>query len=44
MTEEVFAEGQAGKKEMTATLAGIGEEMAEGLAERGLAPSAAAAA
>ncbi len=42
MAEEVFAEGLAGKKEMTDIQAGIGEGIAEGLDGKGLAPSAAA--
>ncbi len=41
MAEEVVAEGLAGTKEMTGTLAGIVKWMAEGLARMGLAPSAA---
>ncbi len=41
MTEEIFAEGLAGKKEMTDTLTGIVEEMAERLTGTGLVPSAA---
>ncbi len=36
-----MAEGLAQMKEMTGTLAGIGEGMAAGLAGRGLAPAAA---